>query len=121
LSVTKSLVFGIQQSVNPIRSFFLKAGDHMAIRDAVLWAVERWHNFPEFGGYLGNVGLECPCPSLGNLMAPLLPDRQGEEHEPPDNLREHESAKRQLGYKGCHDSAASIIGTSKLSSCLESR
>ncbi len=64
----------------------------------------------------GNVGLECPCPSLGNLLAPLLPDRQGEEHEPPDNLREHESAKRQLGYQGYHDSAASIIGTSKLSS-----
>ncbi len=90
-------------------------------RDAVLLAVERWFDFPEFGGYLGNVGLECPCPSLGNHVAPLLPDRQGEEHEPPDNLREHESAKRQLGYKGCHDSAASIIGTSKLSSCLESR
>ena len=31
MPVTKSLVFGIQQSVNPIRSFFLKAGDHMAI------------------------------------------------------------------------------------------
>ncbi len=37
--VPKPLVFGIQQSVNPIRSFFLKAGDHMAIRDVVPWAV----------------------------------------------------------------------------------
>jgi len=26
-------------------------------RDAVLLAVERWYDFPEFGGYLGNVGL----------------------------------------------------------------
>ncbi len=25
-------------------------------RDAVLLAVERWYDFPEFGGYLGNVG-----------------------------------------------------------------
>ncbi len=56
LSVPKPLVFGIQQSVNPIRSFFLKAGDHMAISDVVPWVVERWHDFPEFGGYLGNVG-----------------------------------------------------------------
>ncbi len=24
--------------------------------DAVFLAVERWYNFPEFGGYLGNVG-----------------------------------------------------------------
>ena len=26
-------------------------------RDAVLLAVERWYDFPEFGDYLGNVGL----------------------------------------------------------------
>ncbi len=26
-------------------------------RDAVLLAVERWYDFPEFGVYLGNVGL----------------------------------------------------------------
>ncbi len=26
-------------------------------RDGVLLAVERWYDFPEFGGYLGNVGL----------------------------------------------------------------
>ncbi len=26
-------------------------------RDAVPLAVERWYDFPEFGGYLGNVGL----------------------------------------------------------------
>ncbi len=26
-------------------------------RDAVLLVVERWYDFPEFGGYLGNVGL----------------------------------------------------------------
>ncbi len=25
-------------------------------RDAILLAVERWYDFPEFGGYLGNVG-----------------------------------------------------------------
>jgi len=25
-------------------------------RDAVPSAVERWYDFPEFGGYLGNVG-----------------------------------------------------------------
>ncbi len=25
-------------------------------RDAVLLVVERWYDFPEFGGYLGNVG-----------------------------------------------------------------
>ncbi len=29
-------------------------------RDAVLLAVERWYDFPEFGGYLGNVGLSLP-------------------------------------------------------------
>ncbi len=27
-------------------------------RDAFLLAVERWYDFPEFGGYQGNVGLE---------------------------------------------------------------
>ncbi len=27
-------------------------------RDAVLLVVERWYDFPEFGGYLGNVGLD---------------------------------------------------------------
>ncbi len=26
-------------------------------RDAVPLAVERWYDFPEFGGYLGNVGV----------------------------------------------------------------
>ncbi len=25
-------------------------------RDAVILTVERWYDFPEFGGYLGNVG-----------------------------------------------------------------
>ena len=25
-------------------------------RNAVLLVVERWYDFPEFGGYLGNVG-----------------------------------------------------------------
>ncbi len=29
-------------------------------RDAVLLAVERWYDFPEFGGYLGNFGLSLP-------------------------------------------------------------
>ena len=28
-------------------------------RDAVLLMVERWYDFPEFGGYLGNVGSGC--------------------------------------------------------------
>ena len=27
------------------------------VRDAVSVAVERWYDFPEFGGYLGNVGI----------------------------------------------------------------
>ncbi len=27
--------------------------------DAVPLVVEQWYNFPEFGGYLGNVGLVC--------------------------------------------------------------
>ena len=27
-------------------------------RDAVLLVLERWYDFPEFGGYLGNVGLD---------------------------------------------------------------
>ena len=27
-------------------------------REAVLLAVERWYDFPEFGGYLGNIGLD---------------------------------------------------------------
>ena len=32
-------------------------------RDAIPPAVERWYDFPEFGGYLGNVGLRQPPPS----------------------------------------------------------
>ncbi len=32
-----------------------RASDGCA-RDAILLAVERWYDFAEFGGYLGNVG-----------------------------------------------------------------
>ena len=38
-------------------------------RDAVLLAVERWYDFPEFGGYLGNVGLRPKIrPMHNNLL-----------------------------------------------------
>jgi hypothetical protein len=33
-----------------------RAGRHGCGRDAVLLAVEWWYDFPEFGGYPGNVG-----------------------------------------------------------------
>ncbi len=40
-------------------------------RDAVLLAVERWNDFPEFGGYPGNVGLYVPPASQWLARDPL--------------------------------------------------
>jgi len=42
-------------------------------RDAVLLAVERWYDFPVFGGYLGNVGLH----NSSNTPTSVVP-----QHEP---------------------------------------
>ena len=46
-------------SANSQKQTFVGTLEHQnqAERDGFLLAVERWYNFPEFGGYLGNVGL----------------------------------------------------------------
>ncbi len=39
-------------------------------RGAVTLAVERWYDFPEFGGYLGNVGSNWDITSWRGLWQP---------------------------------------------------
>ncbi len=44
-------------------------------RDAVPLAVVRWYDFPEFGGYLGNVGLLFLAEKLSSN--PMVPSWRG--------------------------------------------
>ncbi len=46
-------------------------------RDAVLLAVERCYDFPEIGGYLGNVGLICVAQVAHGEDPKVLPPWDG--------------------------------------------
>ena len=51
-------------------------------KDAVLWAVERWYDFPEFGGYLANVSSANGFPNIdegGITMADFRPVAKASE------------------------------------------